>query len=170
MDIGTPYEIPTELCELYLNNKKEATAVLLTEIENVMFYLNLIINFYELNSLKQRLKSCLITATNYATLSAIFTIRSIYKPDNIRLTAEQEFILNRRFALAINQFESAPELQPFIDSVKAYNSKLKALGIKDEEVINLNKRYLHDILSIMKSFSLFWFNAAFVKKFSSFFF
>ena len=110
------------------------------------------------------MKSCLITASSYSNLSAIFTIRSIYKPDNYKLTAEQEFILNRRFALAIDYLKNHPEIESLLKRVTEYNKKLKTLGIKDEEVPHLHKKYVKDILSIIKSFSLFCFNSAFVKK------
>ena len=36
IDIGKPYEIPNELCELYKVNKREATGILLTEIGSVI--------------------------------------------------------------------------------------------------------------------------------------
>ena len=35
MDIGKPYEVPVELCELYQTNKNKAISGLLSEIENV---------------------------------------------------------------------------------------------------------------------------------------
>lgn len=110
------------------------------------------------------MKSCLITAPSYQHLSAVFMMRRIYKPDGIFLNGAQEFRLNRRFALAIDYFQKHPEIVKSIDKLVAYNEKLKALGIKDEEVTSLNRRYFLDLISIAKSFSLLLFNAAFVKK------
>lgn len=88
--------------------------------------------------------------------------RSIYKPDNYTLTAEEEFTLNRRFALGIEKFRDNPEIRNILTRVANYNDRLKSLGIKDEEVPNFKKRYFYDILSIGKSLGLFCFNAAFV--------
>lgn len=119
---------------------------------------------------KKRLKSCLIHAPSYSELSAIFLLRSIYKPDDYTLTAEQEFILNRRFATGIEKFRDNKEIKKILERVARYNDRLKSLGIKDEEVPNFKKRYLRDILSIGKSLGLLCFNAAFVFIFKILFF
>lgn len=108
------------------------------------------------------MNSCLITAPSYSELSNIFTIRSIYKPENVKLNAEQEFTLNRRFAQGIEKFRKIPFIENILQRVGNYNEKLKALGIKDEDVPYIYKRKFHDVLSIVKSFSLLCFNAAFV--------
>lgn len=104
----------------------------------------------------------MIHAPSYSELSAIFMCRSIYKPDTYTLTAEEEFTLNRRFALGIEKFREHPEIRNILTRVANYNDRLKTLGIKDEEVPNFKKRYFYDILSIGKSLGLFCFNAAFV--------
>ena len=108
------------------------------------------------------MKSCLISAPSYSHLSAIFAIRRIYKPDNITLTGEQEFILNRRFALGVDFLQKHPEIETIIARVNKYNQKLKSLGIKDEDVVDLTRRYVWDLVSIMRTFSLFVLSAAFV--------
>jgi len=158
MDIGAPYEIPVELYDMYKKNKKEAVAILLEQIEQVKkgsF-------FIEIYSIFKRLKSCLITAPSYSYLSAIFTMRNIYKPDNIKLTGEKEFNLNRRFALGVEFLKNHPDIEKAIERCNIYRQKLEDLGIKDEEVINYSRKYLRDLISIMKSLSLWIFNAAFV--------
>ena len=108
------------------------------------------------------MKSCLITARSYENLSAVFTIRNIYKPDDYQLTAENEFELNKKFAIATEKLKNHPDIEKLMTRMKKYNESLKYLGIKDDEVMNLNRRYFRDIASIFKYFSLFCLNSAFV--------
>lgn len=80
------------------------------------------------------MKDCRITAPTFSELNAIFLIRNLYKPDNLKLTAEKEMNLNRRFAVALQKMREHPEVAGLLKNIKDYHNELKTLEIKDFEV------------------------------------
>lgn len=96
-------------------------------------------------------------------LSAIYTIRKLYKPDNLELKGGEELILNRRIAVLIAKLRGEnPELDLLIKDVMDYNQTLQRLDLKDEEINDLKRRFSLDIGPIMTSFGIFLFCSLYV--------
>lgn len=80
------------------------------------------------------MKDCRITAPTFSELNAIFLIRNLYKPDKLKLTAEKEMNLNRKFAVALQKMREHPEIAGLLTNIKDYYHELKTLEITDSEV------------------------------------
>ncbi len=80
------------------------------------------------------MKDSRITAPTFSELNAIFLIRDLYKPDSLKLSAEKEMNLNRRFAMALQKMREHPEVNALLKNIKDYYQELKILEIKDSEV------------------------------------
>lgn len=97
----------------------------------------------------------MLTGPSSIFLEAIYTVRKLYKPDNLELKAGEELLLNRKIAMFIGSLRSEnPGLEKLVQNVTAYNESLRSLKIKDEEVNDITRKYSEDILPILKSLGM----------------
>lgn len=75
-----------------------------------------------------------IRAPTFSELTSVFIARSLYVPEDYKLSPKEEFMLNRRMAEGYNKFKDHPEVEKLVASVKAYRLQLKALGLGDGQV------------------------------------
>ncbi|CAK74407.1 unnamed protein product (macronuclear) [Paramecium tetraurelia] len=126
VEFGVPYEISQQLIDTYAINKRQAISKLLLEIE-------------------QQLKSVTIQAPSYSHLSAVIIGRSLYLPDRTRLSPQDLLQLTKRFLQAFYKLKEHPEVNQVLTEIKLYNYKLKALGVRDWEVMRMQKRIYLDL-------------------------
>jgi len=115
LEYGKPYKIPDEIIELYKKDKREGCNQLLLKITDL-------------------LNTVVVSAPDYETLEAVYTIRKFYQPTNITLQASDYLELNRRFVNGFLQFKDEPRIQECYDKLRNYLDRLKLLGLKDRHI------------------------------------
>jgi len=115
IEFSKSYEIPTELTELYKVNKREATEILLSEIES-------------------RMKSVTWTAPTYNELRSILFVRKLYAPPDTKLSPAAYSELCKRFAKGYYKVKELPETQNLMNEIKKYIVFLENTGLSDHEV------------------------------------
>jgi len=115
VEFGNPISVPPELAEQYKTDKRGAVAALMHLIENSLMALR-------------------PGAENYEELSAIITMRALWKPQGRKLTPEQSVKITRSLALGIRMFKDDERIPQILREVEDYNRELKAVGCVDRDV------------------------------------
>jgi len=115
IEFSKPYEVPSDLAELYKLNKREATEILLSEIES-------------------RMKAVTWTAPTYNELRSILFVRKLYAPPDTKLSPAAYSELCKRFAKGYLKLKELPETQNLMNEIKKYIVFLENTGLTDHEV------------------------------------
>lgn len=115
VEFAKPYEVSTELANFYKINKREATELLLTEIES-------------------RMKAVTWTAPTYNELRSILFVRKLYAPPDTKLSPAAYSELCKRFAKGYFKLKELPETQNLMNEIKKYIIFLENTGVSDHEV------------------------------------
>ena len=75
-----------------------------------------------------------VQVPTFSELSSIYLARSLYIPDNLPLTTQESYLLNQRLAEGYRRFKDHPEIIKLFTDIKNYYSRLKNLGIQDNQV------------------------------------
>ncbi|ODA82376.1 hypothetical protein RJ55_00883 [Drechmeria coniospora] len=135
IEFGTPFEVPKHLVDLYRGNRRrEAIGQLL-------------------DTVYQSLSSVTVSTPDYDTLMMIQAARRLYNPTGKKLPLPIVVELNRRLAMGYERFKDDTRITSLSRSVKAYNSQLRYLNLKDHQV-----QYAR--MSILKVFFLLIYRSA----------
>lgn len=115
IEFSKPYEVPSDLAELYKLNKREATEILLSEIES-------------------RMKAVTWTAPTYNELRSILFVRKLYAPPDTKLSPAAYSELCKRFAKGYLKLKELTETQNLMNEIKKYIVFLENTGLTDHEV------------------------------------
>lgn len=135
IEFSKPYEVPTELAQLYKLNKKEATEILLSEIES-------------------RMKAVTWTAPTYNELRSILFVRKLYAPPDTKLSPAAYSELCKRFAKGYYKLKELPETQNLMNEIKKYIIFLENTGLSDHEVRRMDFSFSWIIKKTIYSFFL----------------
>lgn len=119
IEIGKPFEVPSEWATEFKVNKREVTEKLLKEVE-------------------ARMKAVTLHAPSIVELKAIQIMRNIYIPDSIKLSPTQHSELCKRFIKGYEKLKDVPELQNLLKSGIKYINEIDEIGVTDEEIVNTN--------------------------------
>jgi glycerol-3-phosphate O-acyltransferase/dihydroxyacetone phosphate acyltransferase len=125
VEFGAPIHITKELEQLYKQSKRDGYQALLHQVED-------------------GIRSVIITAPNYETLSLIHTARRLYQRADMGITIAQKQDLARRFAAAYRLMQERnggklpDDLRELQAEVEEYQRSLSAWGIYDYQVANLD--------------------------------
>jgi glycerol-3-phosphate O-acyltransferase/dihydroxyacetone phosphate acyltransferase len=151
LEFGEPLVVPAELAELYKTDKRAAVSSLMDLIE-------------------QGMKRVLPEAQDYKMMQAILTARSLWRPQDRKLTTEEIVRITKRFAQAMQKFKDDERVKPLVDEIVEYNNALQACGVKDRDVRHqlVDDRVLlrRSILSLCLVILLFPFSIAIAILFS----
>jgi glycerol-3-phosphate O-acyltransferase/dihydroxyacetone phosphate acyltransferase len=113
-----------------------------------------------LDKIQDSMKSVIVESPDWDTLQMIYTARRLYQK-NAKLDPKEKQELSRRFAEGYKQLLLSVEGQPpqewldLQDRLKAYQKELKELGIKDYQVIGLDReKYDMDGDTVMREMRL----------------
>ena len=84
--------------------------------------------------LRERLTRVTLNAPDWATLRFIHTARRLYKPVSAKLTPSAYVELSRRFLERYTRFVDEPDIQRLRTAIKAYQTRLEFLGLKDHQL------------------------------------
>lgn len=116
VEFGTPFEIPAKAVEMYRNNqRREAIG-------------------HVLDTVHEALSAVTVQAPDYDTLMVIQAARRLYNPTGKKLPLPVVVELNRRLAMGWEKFKADERIVKLTKSVKAYNSQLRYLNLKDHQV------------------------------------
>ncbi|PFH33531.1 glycerol-3-phosphate-acyltransferase [Besnoitia besnoiti] len=113
--IGEPIPISRELAIEYQQDRRAATARILTDVE-------------------QGLRSCIITAQDHETMTLIHLCCSLYPPERLRLSPEMRFNLNQLLSKLFWRCADEPELSALRHDLAQYQGSLQRAGIPDHDV------------------------------------
>ena len=136
VEFSKPYEIPSDLAELYKKNKRKATEILLSEIES-------------------RMKAVTFTAPSYNELRSIYFVRKLYAMPDTKLSPSAYSELCKRFSKGYMKVKELPETQMLMNEIKKYIDILESTGLMDHEVRRMNFSYSWIWKKTILSFFLF---------------
>ncbi|KEP66565.1 UNVERIFIED_CONTAM: glycerol-3-phosphate-acyltransferase [Hammondia hammondi] len=113
--IGEPIPISREAVVEYQQDRRAATARILTDVEHGM-------------------RSCIITAQDHETMTLIHLCCSLYPPERLRLSPEKLFNLNQLLSKLFWRCADAPELSSLRQDLAQYQGALQRAGIPDHDV------------------------------------
>ncbi|CBZ53210.1 putative glycerol-3-phosphate acyltransferase [Neospora caninum Liverpool] len=113
--IGEPIPISRESVIEYQQDRRAATARILTDVEH-------------------GLRSCIITAQDHETMTLIHLCCSLYPPERLRLSPEKLFNLNQLLSKLFWRCADAPELSRLRQDLEQYQGALQRAGIPDHDV------------------------------------
>ncbi|KFH00772.1 glycerol-3-phosphate-acyltransferase [Toxoplasma gondii VAND] len=113
--IGEPIPISREAVVEYQQDRRAATARILTDVEHGM-------------------RSCIITAQDHETMTLIHLCCSLYPPERLRLSPEKLFNLNQLLSKLFWRCADSPELSNLRQDLAQYQGALQRAGIPDHDV------------------------------------
>lgn len=116
VEFGSPFEIPSNLVEMYKNNQRR-DAIGQT-----------------LDMVYQALSAVIVSTPDYDTLMVIQAARRLYNPTGKKLPLPIVVELNRRLALGYERYKDDPRIVKLRENVKEYNKQLRYLNIRDHQV------------------------------------
>merc|ERR1740121_2797025 len=139
IEFGPPIIVPDQIYEKHETDKRGATDDLLKLVTVGM-------------------RSCIVPTTNFKMLQQIYTLRRLYVPDGLKLSAEQTMDLNRRFALGIQKIlamRQQGEADECIDAKgSSEDTKDNPLKPEDRCAINEFKAEVEDYMATLKRLGL----------------
>ncbi|KAL2150789.1 hypothetical protein VTH82DRAFT_7352 [Thermothelomyces myriococcoides] len=116
IEFGPPFEVPTELVDMYKNNRRrDAIGQLLDMVHSA-------------------LSAVTVSTPDYDTLMVIQAARRLYNPTGKKLPLPVVVELNRRLAMGYERYKEDPRVIKLKDSVVEYNRQLRYLNIRDHQV------------------------------------
>jgi len=119
IEFGEPIEIDQDLKDRYCKGDKAARYKARGDL---------------LAKVKTRLESVTLSAPSFNDLTNIHTIRRLYMPTGLRLTAHDHMALTRRIAHGYMKFKDNPGLKSAIEHVEDYKKNLRELWVKDHHI------------------------------------
>ncbi|TPX10175.1 uncharacterized protein E0L32_001372 [Thyridium curvatum] len=116
VEFGAPFEIPTELVEMYKSgNRRDAIAQVLDMVHPA-------------------LAAVTVSTPDYDTLMMIQAARRLYNPTGKKLPLPVVVELNRRLAMGYEKYKDDERLKSLQVAVKEYNKQLRYLNLRDHQV------------------------------------
>ncbi|OAK96226.1 hypothetical protein IQ06DRAFT_256912 [Phaeosphaeriaceae sp. SRC1lsM3a] len=116
IEFGTAIDVPPELAQKFDGpGRRDAIGEML---ENV----------------RQGLISVTVTTPDYDTLMVIQAVRRLYNSKGTKLPLPRVVELNRRLVQGYDRYKDDPRVIELKKEVTVYNSKLRALGLRDHQV------------------------------------
>jgi glycerol-3-phosphate O-acyltransferase / dihydroxyacetone phosphate acyltransferase len=116
IEFGPPFSVPDNLVEMYkTGQRRDAIAQLLD-----MVY--------------QALSAVTVSVPDYDTLMMLQAARRLYAPVGKKLPLPVVVELNRRLAQGYEKYKDDDRIKKATADVKAYNSQLRWLGVRDHQV------------------------------------
>lgn len=140
VEFGPPLVVPDEIYLQHETDKRGATDALLQLVTTAM-------------------RSVIVPTPDYHTLQQIYTVRRLYVPDGLKLSAEQTMDLNRRFAIGIQRMLDLRKASEAIESGKANKDtpgldEAKKLKPEDRAAIDGFQREVEDYMALLKRHGL----------------
>ena len=133
LEFAKPYEIPIELVDLYKINEREATELLLKEIES-------------------RLKDVTWTAPTYNELRSILFVGKLYATPDRKMSPATYSDLCKIFAKKYSELKELPETQILFNEIQKFIILLEDTGVSDEEVKRMDFSFSWIIKKTIYSF------------------
>eukprot|EP00928_Gymnodinium_smaydae_P090471 TRINITY_DN74266_c0_g1_i1.p1 TRINITY_DN74266_c0_g1~~TRINITY_DN74266_c0_g1_i1.p1 ORF type:complete len:563 (+),score=65.00 TRINITY_DN74266_c0_g1_i1:62-1750(+) len=115
VEFGQPFQVPATLAARYATDKRGAVQDLMAMIESGM-------------------RSVMPGAADYGELQAIITMRALYKPEGVTLSAEESLRITKGLMLGLKKEHQNPRVQALVRDVQDYNNVLQAAGLRDRDV------------------------------------
>jgi len=136
VEFGPPLVVPDEIYTQHETDKRGATDALLQLVTTAM-------------------RSVIVPTPDYHTLQQIYTVRRLYVPDGLKLSAEQTMDLNRRFAIGIQRMLDLRKASEAIESGKADKDtpgleEAQKLKPQDRAAIDGFQREVEDYMALLK--------------------
>lgn len=134
VEVGLPFEVPTEWAEEFKIDKRSPTEKLLNVVES-------------------RMKSVTYHAPSMEELKAIFLFRNVYIPKNIVLSPTAKSELSKRFVKGYNKLKEKEELKALMVKGCSYIREIEEIALNDEEIVNsefkqekMKRKFLKSVL------------------------
>ena len=100
--------------------------------------------------LKTSLEAVRIVAPSYNELLGLYCAHKIYIPTNVELGSEKDFKLFKKFSSAYLKIKDDPEVKQFAVEIDSFRKKIKSLGLKVEEIKNLELTFSIGMIQYIK--------------------
>lgn len=117
IEIGKPFEVPTEWGKQFKDNKREVTEKLLNEVES-------------------RMKAVKLCAPTIEELRSVLLFRKVYVPQEVKLSPTEESELNKRFIKGYQKLKNIPECEQILKEGISYIREIDEIGVSDKEILN----------------------------------
>lgn len=101
------------------------------------------------------MKAVTLTAPTYSELKAVYLVRKLYVPNDVKLTPTQYSELCKRFSKGYEKLKDHPDTIKAMKKVNKYIKELSYIGISDHEVKSINFSYIWLVRRSFWSFIFF---------------
>lgn len=142
LDFGRPIVLGDKWAAEYKENSRKAVSKLMDEITAAM-------------------KAVTVQSPDYETLQVIQAARRLYSYGGSTKSPPLPVVveMNRNLLIGYSKFKDDPKIKHLKQSVTQYNRKLKLYGLRDHQVENASKHFLHNLLLLIKRLGLLIFYA-----------